>query len=276
VSTRRHLIVPGLVWAVLSIAADLTLTHLNLPPGYATTTAAGQSVTGQVFSMISATVGIAVVVFAVYFLVVFRGRPGDAGDGPPVRGDVRLQSGWLVLSTVIVLFAAAYGSIELEGQVTPQLVVPASQYHSAATRHPLIVQVIGQQWQWTYRYPQYGGFESPVIRIPANRLVQFDVTSLDVIHGWWAYTLGIKVNAEPGVNNVGYVYALKPSRFIVECSSLCGLWHGYMRNTGAQDGEVLSQSAFASWVKGAQRYYGPEDKYLPKFALVYYPSPTTY
>ena len=62
----------------------------------------------------------------------------------------------------------------------------------------LQVQVIGQQWAWTYRYPQFGGFETTQLVLPVGQPVQFNVTSLDVIHSFWAYTLGVKADANPG------------------------------------------------------------------------------
>ena len=68
----------------------------------------------------------------------------------------------------------------------------------------LQVQVIGQQWAFTYRYPQFGGMESTQLVLPVNRRSQFHVTSLDVIHSFWAYQLGVKADANPGVNNVAY------------------------------------------------------------------------
>ena len=69
----------------------------------------------------------------------------------------------------------------------------------------LQVQVIGQQWVWTYRYPQFGGMESSELMLPVGMPVTFHVTSLDVIHSFWAYQLGVKADANPGVDNVAYM-----------------------------------------------------------------------
>ena len=46
--------------------------------------------------------------------------------------------------------------------------------------------MIGQQWEFTYRYPSYGGVETPHLVLPANTLIRLHVTSLDVIHSFWA------------------------------------------------------------------------------------------
>ena len=73
----------------------------------------------------------------------------------------------------------------------------------------LPVQVIGQQWEFTYRYPTYGGVETAQLVLPAGQEVAFHVTSLDVIHSFWAYELGVKADANPGVDNIAFV---KPSK----------------------------------------------------------------
>ena len=44
----------------------------------------------------------------------------------------------------------------------------------------LPIQVIGQQWKFTYRYPTFGGFETDQLVIPNDTSIEFNVTSLDV------------------------------------------------------------------------------------------------
>ena len=68
--------------------------------------------------------------------------------------------------------------------------------------------------------------------LPANTLVEFHVTSLDAIHSFWAYQLGVKADANPGVDNIAFVKTKGPRSFEVRCAELCGLWHGYMFDTG--------------------------------------------
>ena len=53
-----------------------------------------------------------------------------------------------------------------------------------------------------------------------------------MIHSFWAYQLGVKADANPGENNIAYVTTKGPLTFNVRCAELCGLWHGYMFNTG--------------------------------------------
>ena len=117
------------------------------------------------------------------------------------------------------------------------------------TSHRLVVQVIGQQWAFTYRFPQFGGMESSELLLPANSTVEFHVTSLDVIHSFWAYQLGVKADANPGVDNIAYTTTKDQlGSFTVRCNELCGLWHGAMFNTGF----IVPPRTFQAWARGVQ------------------------
>ena len=63
-------------------------------------------------------------------------------------------------------------------------------------------------------------------------MVELHVTSLDVIHSFWAYQLGVKADANPNVDNVVFVKPTKLQTFKVRCAELCGIWHGYMSDHG--------------------------------------------
>jgi cytochrome c oxidase subunit 2 len=136
------------------------------------------------------------------------------------------------------------------------------------TSNILQVQVIGQQWAWTFRYPQFGGFETTQLRLPVGEPVQFNITSLDVIHSFWAYTLGVKADANPGVNNVAYTTPEHTGQFQVRCAELCGIWHGSMYETG----DVVSVADFLSWTQAAKTQLADVTKLLPPYALTYDPT----
>jgi len=242
----------------------------GIPPGNGTVQSAGQVSDNTVLFAMSTPVALAVLVYFGYALSVFRDRGTEPVlDGPPIDGNSRVQFWWLVVTTVVVLFLAAYGSIRLlqdgsgGGQGPNPIALPAG----AATALP--VQVIAQQWQFTYRYPTYGGFETSQLALPAHTTVRFNVTSLDVIHSFWAYQLGVKADANPGINNVAYVQTLAPMTFQVHCAELCGVWHGYMFDSG----RVLSRSAFAAWVAQQRVANAPATSVLPPYARKYFPDP---
>jgi cytochrome c oxidase subunit II len=141
---------------------------------------------------------------------------------------------------------------------------------TAGSNDMLQVQVIGQQWTWTYRYPQFGGMESSELMLPVDTPVTFHVTSLDVIHSFWAYQLGVKADANPQVDNVAYVTPKALGSVTVRCNELCGIWHGAMFNYG----HVVAQSAFQSWASGVQSAEQGDGVLaaLPPYTLTYDPT----
>ena len=54
-----------------------------------------------------------VVIYLIYAVIVFRQPQGGALEGPAVRGDARLQTTWIVVTSVLVLALAAYGTVRL-------------------------------------------------------------------------------------------------------------------------------------------------------------------
>jgi len=261
-------------WLVTSVIGTLVVVFLlapGLPPGNGTVEASGQVVDNTVLLGVATPVALGVVVFFIYAMLNFRERePGTLLDGPAIRGDARIQIWWLVASAALVLFLAGYGTIRMLVDGAGGGQGPAPIGAPSLSSPPLQVQVIAQQWKFTYRWPAYGGVETPNLVLPANRTVEFHVTSLDVIHSFWAYQLGVKADANPGIDNIAYVTTKSPMSFHVECAELCGVWHGYMFGTG----HVERQADFASWIAQQQRQYAPVTKSLPPYALKYFPDPT--
>src|SRR5579864_6114908 len=271
---KNHFLRFVALWLVSSLIMTLIVVFVfgpGLPPGNGSVEAHGQVVDNTVLFAVATPVAVGVLVYFGYALWAFRERnPDTYVDGPPIRGNSSVQFWWLISTTVTVLFLAGYGSIRLladgsgGGQGPSPIAIPAS----AKIAPPLQVQVIAQQWQFTYRYPSFGGFESRDLELPANTTVEFHVTSLDVIHSFWAYELGLKADANPGEDNVAYVTTNSPLSFHVRCAELCGLWHGYMFSGG----QVVPKSQFASWVSQKQTQYAPATKTLPPYSKQYFPT----
>ena len=132
----------------------------------------------------------------------------------------------------------------------------------------LPIQVLGQQWAFTYRYPTFGGFETSDLVIPTNTWIAFHVTSLDVVHSFWAYQLGVKADANPGYDNVAYTKTTdQVGQFTVRCAELCGIWHGAMFDTG----RVETIPAFMAWATATEKSLREATKLLPPFAWTYIP-----
>jgi cytochrome c oxidase subunit 2 len=267
----RNVVLLWLVANVIMLPIVIWLIGPGLPPGNGTVEAAGQVTDNTVLLSIATPVALAVLVYMGYVLWAFRERDLDVVvDGPAIRGNSSVQFWWLVVTTTLVLFLAGYGSIRLladgsgGGQGPNPIATPA-----ADAGKPLVVQVIGQQWHFTFRWPGYGGVETPGIELPEHTLIQFNVTSLDVIHSFWAYELGVKADANPGINNVAYVTTEGPLQFHVRCAELCGIWHGYMYDQG----RVVPKAQFAAWIAQQQKQYAPVTKSLPPYSTTYFPAP---
>jgi cytochrome c oxidase subunit II len=259
------------IWVVASVVGCL-LVYLvwgpHLPPGTMSSSSKSQQFDIRVLGTIATPVVLGVLIYFAWALIFWRQQPGDETDAAPIHGNTKVSATWITLTGAIVLGLAAFG--------TYQLVSPAG---AGAGEGPqpiwkpdsssiLQVQVIGQQWAWTFRYPQFGGFETTDLELPLGQPVQFNVTSLDVIHSFWAYQLGVKADANPGVNNIAYTTPEKTGEFKVECAELCGLLHGAMYTYG----HVISPTAFEAWAKSTQTQLASITAMLPPYALTYDPT----
>ncbi|HEY4428534.1 MAG TPA: cytochrome c oxidase subunit II [Solirubrobacteraceae bacterium] len=261
----------GAIWVVASlIATPLVIVLLGpiLPPGKSSEQAAGQVTDNTVLLGMATPVLLLVVLYLIYAVINFRQPKGAVLEGPAIRGDARLQTTWIVITSVMVLTLAVYGSVRLfadngagSGSGPKPLTTPSGP--------KLPVQVIAQQWAFTYRYPTYGGVEVPHLVLPDNRMIELHVTSLDVIHSFWARQLGVKADANPQVDNVAFVKPTRVQTFEVRCAELCGIWHGEMFDTG----RVVAPAAFNTWIRQAQVAYAPATKELPPYSKTYQPNP---
>ena len=267
---RNHGLRIFLLWLPLAVAADLVIYLVwgpHLPPGTMSSSAASQQFDIKVMAVLAAPVMLFVLVYFGYALAVWRQQEGDEEDGPALHGNARIQATWITVTSVIVLSLFVFGTVELikpngagAGEGPSPIWKPGST--------PLQVQVIAQQWKFTYRYPQFGGFETTALVLPKGQWVQFNVTSLDVIHSFWAYQLGVKADANPGVNNVAYTKPLQTGQITVRCAELCGLWHGAMYNYG----HVVSPAQFQSWAQSTEVQLASVTKILPPYATTYDPT----
>ncbi len=259
-----------IAWFVLSVIATPIVVAViapTLPPYNGSSASSGQVHDDTVLLGILTPIAAAILVYFAYTLVVFRRRGTESQEGVAIRDDSRVQVSWLVVTTIIVLFLAVFGTVELANAGAGGGQGPEPAFKPSGKVLP--VQVIAQQWEFTYRYPTFGGIETAQLELPVDRQIAFHVTSLDVIHSFWAPKLGVKADANPGVDNIAYTKPTTKQAFEVHCSELCGLWHGYMFSTG----QVVSNAAFLAWIHHQQRVFAPAAKNLPPYATHYFPEP---
>lgn len=109
----------------------------------------------------------------------------------------------------------------------------------------LVVEVIGHQFFWEYRYPKYNvAMSNEALVVPANKVVTVNTTSVDVIHAWWVPAFGIKQDANPGRITHTWFKA-DPGRYKGQCAELCGTLHGEM----FIDVKVLPEAEWEAWIQ---------------------------
>ena len=160
----------------------------------------------------------------------------------------------------------------LVGIAIPSITLLRDQY--SPPKADVTVKVIGNQWYWTYQYPDNGDFEivsnmlkeagdvkagerfrtdadgPPLLAVdermvvPAGKVVKFIVTSNDVIHSFGVPALWQKMDANPGQLHETWAKIDRPGVYFGQCSELCGARHAYMPIVI----EAVSPERYAAWV----------------------------
>ena len=230
-----------LIWVAytvpLLIFAQVVPARLMGPP--ASSTMQEIETTFTAFTLMSAPVAAMVFAVCTYSLVVWRHRgaepPPPTDD--PVRGNTRVEAIWVLGSAVLCLVLLIWGLVV----ITP---TPAS---AERTEAPVVINVTGQQWTWTFEYPDgHQVTDIPYLRVGQRAL--FRVTSKDVVHSFWIVEMGIKIDANPGEITTATVVPLKTGTFTIRCAELCGLYHSYMQTTV----HVVSPADYQTWLESAQ------------------------
>jgi cytochrome c oxidase subunit 2 len=263
----RRIVIAAIILSLIATPIVVGVIAPNLPPGKATDSGTEQVYDNGVLFGIVTPIAATIIVYFAYSLFAFRRREEGPQEGVAIEGDRRVQVWWLVVTTIIVLFLAIFGTVELADAGSGGGEGPNPAFKPSGKTLP--VQVIAQQWQFTYRYPTYGGIETAHLELPVEQEIELHVTSLDVIHSFWAPYLGVKADANPGVDNVAFFEPEQEKTFELKCSELCGLWHGYMFDTG----QIVSKSAFERWIRNQQKVFAPAAKVLPPYAKHYFPEP---
>lgn len=131
------------------------------------------------------------------------------------------------------------------------------------------IKVTGNQWYWSYEYPDHNdiAFDSVMIPedeltegqprllavdneiiVPVNKTVRLIVTASDVIHSWTIPSFGVKIDGIPGRLNEAWFKANREGIYYGQCSELCGKDHAFMPIAV----RVVSDEEFAKWLEEAK------------------------
>ncbi len=164
-------------------------------------------------------------------LIRFRAKP-DAEDPKPVYGHTALEITWTMAPAIIIAFIA----VPTIRAIWEEAADPGAD--------ALRIEVVGHQWWWEYRYPEYGFISATELHIPVGRQVSLELTSADVIHSFWAPRLGGKRDVLAGRTNRIVFTADSVGEFLGQCAEFCGSSHANMRLKVMVD----TQSDFDEWV----------------------------
>jgi cytochrome c oxidase subunit 2 len=198
--------------------------------------------------------------FIVYTVWKFRHRQGQRAAYEP--DNPKLEK-WLIgLTTVGVAALLAPGLVVYADYVNPP-------------KDAMLVEVVGQQWQWRYRFAGPEGKlgasdarfvnganpfgldpDDPAARdnvvvtgneihLPINKPVKMILRSHDVLHDFFVPEFRARMNIVPGQVSTFWFTPTRAGRYEAMCAQLCGVGHPNMRGTVVVEDEV----AFAGWLK---------------------------
>ncbi|MFZ1551908.1 MAG: cytochrome c oxidase subunit II [Anaerolineae bacterium] len=222
--------------SLLFLGAGVVVTSLNLfMPVQASEQAVG------VDSLFNLMMGIATVIFLlvqaalVYAALQFRRKPGDDEDGPPIHGNNTLEIIWTTVPAIIVIIISflSYQTFVAE---------------RAFAKTDMVVEVTGQQFFWTFYYPEEDITVQNELVVPIGRPVQYRLRATDVLHAFWVPDFRIKRDAMPDRVTDTRATASKIGEYAIVCAELCGAGHAQMRGTI----KVVSAADFEAWVQEQQ------------------------
>jgi cytochrome c oxidase subunit 2 len=244
---RHILIITVVVGFSLLPLCWLMVAAMNQSGGPASSIMADIQQTIVVFTLVSIPITAFVFAVLLYSLFGWKGKSGDAppnNDNPAIRTNAVAVITWTAASSILAAFLVVWGLIEL-ADITADSYGSTSATGQPKTEDALVVNVTGQQWVWTFEYPQYDKVTSDILYLPKDRAVLFNVTSVDVIHNFWAVELGVKIDANPGAITQTGVTPNKEGIFNVRCAELCGLHHAYMETKI----DVMPAETFESFMR---------------------------
>ena len=173
-----------------------------------------------------------IMVFMLYSAVVFRRKPGDESDGPHIHSNTALEIAWTILPTFVVIGFGIWGTVTLNDLVS-------------AKENEMTIEVTGQQWAWSFAYPEQEDISSPTLVLPVDRPIVLQMESEDVLHSFWVPEFRVKQDLVPGQTTTLRITPTELGDYKVRCAEICGTSHSTM----LADVQVVSAADFAAWVE---------------------------
>jgi cytochrome c oxidase subunit II len=187
--------------------------------------------------------------YLIYFAVAFRAKPGDPPDaiGAQIHDNRKLEFWWTVIpSLFVVLLSIVSVRIWYEVMLEPE--------------NGVVVEAIGHQFYFSFRYPQINGEVTDEMHLPLNVPVTLNLTAADVIHGFWVPAMRLKNDTVPGlVTTIRFTPRLA-GRYPIICTQFCGVLHSEMNK---QYLVIEDKPSFDKWYRHWQQKNANASNALP-------------
>ena len=202
-------------------------------------------------------ISVFVLVLMIYVFVRFNARANPTPS--KTTHNTTIEVLWTVVP-VVVLVMIAVPSFKL------------MYYSDRAVDADMTLKVAGNQFYWTYEYPDHDDLTFDAIMVddddleaadlrllttdnavvlPVDTTIRLLLTANDVIHAWAVPAFGVKMDAVPGRLNETWFRIDREGMYYGQCSELCGANHGFMPIMV----KAVSKDAFAAWVDKAKEEF---------------------
>jgi cytochrome c oxidase subunit II len=235
-----HLVTP---WWLTKIASNWTQIDLTITITF--------WITGVVY--------IAVILFMAWCVYKYRYRASRRAEYEPENK--KLEIALSVLTTIGVAGLLAPGLLTWNRYV-------------AVPKDASVVEVVGKQWEWSYRFPgKDGKFGKTAVRfingdnpfgidpkdpngkddilvedvnlsLPIGKSYKLLLRSIDVLHDFFVPQFRAKMDLVPGLVSYYWVKTERMGTFDILCAELCGVGHHSMRGRVS----VVSQADFEKFL----------------------------
>ncbi len=232
---KKHLIAVSVLVVVATVLVYFVLTAVYALPVQASREAVILDNMFNVYFWLISFFFTLIMVFMLYSAVVFRRKPGDTTDAAHIHGNIVLEIIWTVVPVLIAITLGIWGLSTFNDLVS-------------AKEGEIVIEVTGQQWSWSFSYPEQDGITSGELVLPVNQPILFEMQSNDVLHSFWVPEFRVKQDLVPGQVTTLHIEPTEIGDYKLRCAEICGFDHTNM----IADVRVVSQADFDAWVVDAQ------------------------
>jgi cytochrome c oxidase subunit II len=175
-----------------------------------------------------------------YAIFRFRGRPDDP-EPEQIHGNTTIEIIWTLIPALIL---AAIAVPTVKGIFQTNTIPPGD---------VLKIEVVGHQWWWEFRYPDFNITTANELHVPVGKTVELMQNSADVIHSFWPPRFAGKRDVFPGRQTRMWFKADSAGLFPGQCAEFCGIQHARM----AFQVRASNPAEFDAWM-AHMRTLGPQ------------------